>query len=288
VNDGIWKELTARFIEITAFGLAAIMLVAYIFKRESYLRLQAEIAKEQAIAAAKAKSDFLAYTAHELRSPLSFIIGGSEMIYRQILGPLPEKYVEYIKNIHKTALELKHFIDDLLDQIRLEDGKFSIKDEHIDINNLVAELNLVHAAKLADKSMELVTNIQPKIPQLIADLRRVKQILNNLITNAIKYSEQSTTIKLNIFSSNQGITIIVEDQGPGMTKQEINIALMKYGTVRGANKHADSIGLGLPLVKDLIEAHQAKFLISSKKGGGTKITIIFPPERVAANTDSHA
>jgi signal transduction histidine kinase len=281
IQQGLWKEITSRIIEVTILGIVSVLLIVFIYKRETMLRKRAEEAREIAIAASKAKSDFLAYTAHELKTPLSFVVTGSEIMKSQLFGKLPDKYLDYISNIHQSGLELLEFIDDLIDEMRTERGKFKVSNKIIDINSIFLKVLKQNQNKALKQKVIIEIDIEDNLPNVISDSRRLVQIFNNLLSNSIKYSPENTVIKMTAKVNNHELYLIVQDQGFGMSEKDIELAFSKYGTIENKNSEkVESVGLGLPLVKILAEALGAKITVESKKDHGTEIAIIFSVARL--------
>lgn len=272
-----WQAVTSRLYELIIIAMIAVIIAAYIYSRERKLRYKAEDSYQMALSASKGKTEFLAYTSHELRSPLNVIIFGSEMMKSQVFGELSPKYREYAEDIYQNGNDLLHFIEDLMDVTKAdEEGSFSLKPEFVDINEIidrVIKLNITRATKHKVRIEKLISS---DLPKLWADSRRMRQILNNLISNAIKYSPENTRVRVVAHSIDGVMQIVIEDQGFGMTAEQMDIAMQRYGTVQNNNSgKVESIGLGLPLVKQLVDAHKGKFEIESEPGKGTTVTITF-------------
>ena len=227
--------------------------------------------------ATKAKTNFLAFTAHEIRSPLGFILTGSELMTKELIGKLPEKYKEYSTGIYNNAKIILDFITDILDENQIMEGKFKIVNTLANVPEIINEAIRVNVARYSNKKINISSDIEKKLPLLVCDRRRILQIIGNLVSNSIKYSSDNSTIQIAAKVINEGMEIKVIDQGIGMNQDEIPIALSTYGTIH--NRHFDSsnsYGLGLPIVKMLLDAHDANLHIESKKNVGTTVKIIFP------------
>lgn len=281
IKKDIFDKVVMKFMEISFFALGFLLLVIAIYKRETTLRAKAEKAMIAATQATEAKSDFLAFTAHEIRSPLGFIVTGSEVIQKQLLGPVPDSYREYVDGINRNAHLILDFITDILDETHILEGKFSITNSICNVSEIIENTVKMNKARLEEKHSKIKIKIEPKLPQLNCDPRHIFQVLNNLVSNAIKYSFEQTTITIVAKIENECLHLEVIDQGFGMTKEEVKIALTKFGTVH--KKHlnfVESVGLGLPIVQKLLDAHDAKLVIDSAVNVGTTMRVIFPKYRL--------
>lgn len=277
IKNNIFNKVLIKFIEISVFSSFFLILIISIYKRETWLREQAEKASEIAIKATEAKTDFLAYTAHELRSPLGFILTGSEIMKKKMFGNVPDAYMEYVNGIHQNAQLILDFINDILDESHIAEGNFKIENSIVDLTDLIDKAVTTNRTRFNDRKIKIITKIAPNLPKVICDERRMLQALNNLLSNAIKYSHDNTCITISAFIEKEEYCLRVADQGVGMTEEEIQIAFTKFGTVRKKNFNIiQSYGLGLPIVKKLIEAHEARLEIKSTVNVGTEITIVLP------------
>lgn len=246
------------------------------------LKNQLYNAKEIAEAATRGKSEFLASTAHELRSPLNAIIGMSEVIKTKVFGENINSYLEYAGDIEYSGHELLEFITDLIDNSKAESGNFALDNEEwIDIENIIHRAKKLNINTANKAHIRIDVHVQENLPKLFADGRRLRQVLVNLISNSIKYSPADTVINITALINDGKMTLLVVDQGFGMNEDQLSVALTKWGMVKNKNSgKMDSSGLGLPLAKYLVELHGAEFTIESMPGEGTTITMVFPQERV--------
>lgn len=252
-------------------------------------RNAAEISKEVALAASKAKSDFLASTAHELRTPLGQIIVLSEYMKAELFGKMANpKYLDYAAEMHLMGKESLQFIDDLLDEAQAGSGNFEVKNkEDVHIGEIIKRAVKLTVGNAHTNHIVINTEAPEDLPLLYVDPRRVRQILVNLISNAIKYSPEHTSITVSACVKGRQMEVSVRDQGFGMSASEIETALKRFGKVLNQNSDkVESIGLGLPLAKYLAEAHGAEFTIQSESGKGTAVTILFPAEAVRWQEES--
>ncbi len=283
VRNAFWKDITFRVIEIIVIGFVALTIVGFVYNREKNLRRKAEHAKQQTEKALQAKTDFLAYTAHELRSPLAYIISSSEMMIKEAFGKFPQKYHEYVKNINGSSKELLEFIDDLLSEMRAKYSKFDSKESDVDVRDILMRSVRINNINYNHKINFEFTNIE-NMPLLRTDPKRLLQIFNNIISNAIKYSKEGTILKITSESDDEGLKLIFKDQGFGMSSTDIDISRIKFGVVENnREKNTKSVGLGIPLVIELVETLGGKLDISSKIGDGTKVILSFPKSKLRAD-----
>lgn len=234
-------------------------------------------ARDEAELASKVKSEFLANMSHELRTPLNAIIGFSEVTRSEIFGPIGnKKYKEYICDIQSSARHLLELINDILDIARIESGKFEVNDETFSVSEAINGI-----IDFVDSSnVHLHSNISNSIPLISTDKRRFKQIFLNILSNAVKFTEDGGDVNVDVFTDNAGCVVLkVSDTGIGMDKDEIILALKPFEQIdTGLSRKYDGAGLGLPLVKKMVEFQNAKFEIESESGVGTTVTITFPWE----------
>jgi len=241
--------------------------------------------KEIAEAANRTKTEFLANMSHELRTPLNAIIGFSEIVAREMFGPMGnERYRSYAEDIGKSGAHLLSIVNDLLDLSRIEAGKAELHEEPVDVEQAINEaLNMVKASLSSDE-LTLKTEFARPMPKLMADRRVFTQVVLNLLSNAVKFTEEGGFVTASCrVAPNGEFVIAVTDSGIGMPEDEIVNALKPFGQAESYMRHRyKGSGLGLPLSKSLVELHGGSLDIRSKVGGGTTVTIRFPATRVLA------
>lgn len=278
IKNNIVQTLTKRFLEVGFLAGFCLIIIIAIYKRETSLRTKAEQATILANNATKAKTDFLAFTAHEIRSPLGFIVTGSEIMSKELFGKIPAEYTKYVEGIHQNAQIILDFITDILDENQIIEGQFKIVNSLNEIEDIIIRVAEFYLGK---KNISIITDFEPNLPLVICDKKRMTQVIDNLISNSIKYSSKNTAIHISVKMDKGQMLITIIDQGIGMKPEEIPVALSKYGTIhRQDYQKGGSYGLGLPIVKMLLAAHEAILNIESTYGKGTSVKIIFPKSKI--------
>jgi signal transduction histidine kinase len=242
-----------------------------------------EAAKEAAEEASRAKSAFLAVISHELRTPLHAINGFSEILDNQIHGALGDtRYKEYAGHIVSSGQHLLSLINDLLDMSKIEAGEASLQFEEFDPGELISEALKLVQHPIAPGQAQVLVEAAPGLPRLRADKRRIRQILLNLISNAIKFTPCDGRITVSAsWAPTSGMTIQVQDTGIGIAGENLDLVLEPFRQVEDPLSRAhEGSGLGLPLARALIELHGGEIRIESQPSIGTTVTVALPPELV--------
>ncbi|PLW77077.1 two-component sensor histidine kinase [Cohaesibacter celericrescens] len=239
--------------------------------------------RRQAEEASTAKSRFLATMSHELRTPLNAILGFSEIMQNEVLGPLTnEKYKEYVGDIHSSGSHLLNLINEILDLSRIEAGRYKLNEEAVTLAYIAEDCENLLRLRARAKNITIKLSLDSKLPKLWADERAMRQIILNLLTNAVKFTPLGGTIIVSVKNDEDGGQhVSVEDNGPGIPENEITTVLSAFGQGSAAIHSAEEgSGLGLSIVQALVEMHDGKFDLKSELRRGTKVTASFPPARV--------
>ncbi len=245
-------------------------------------------AKEAAERAYAAKSQFLANMSHELRTPLNAIIGFSEMMQRQLLGPIgTEKYLDYIGNIRESGEHLLDLITDILDMSKIEAGKYELDLEEFNLLKVLRLSCHMIEGRALDAQVKVISEIREEdFIDIVADRRAVMQIMLNLLSNAVKFTEPGGQVKAEYIIAEDKVSIRVSDTGIGIPASKLRYVTEPFE--QAANhftRNHEGSGLGLAITKDLIELHGGSMQIESTVGVGTVVTFHLPKDCAATRRD---
>ncbi len=240
-------------------------------------------ARRRAEAANKAKSRFLATMSHELRTPLNAIMGFSEVMEKELLGPIGNDiYRDYARSIYQSGDHLLCIINEILDLSRIEAGRYDLHEETMRLTDIAEDCQRLVKIKADAKALTIVEDFAPDLPHVWADPRALRQICLNLLSNALKFTPKGGRITLIVgHTQDGGQFMTVADTGPGIPKDEIPRVLQAFGQGSLAHETAEGgTGLGLPIVQNLIHLHGGTFDLQSELRKGTEVTVMLPPQRV--------
>jgi signal transduction histidine kinase len=282
-------EVKTRILEINylrdAFIKMAIELKALYDDLEERIRKRTEElehARIQADEANRAKSEFLANMSHELRTPLNSIIGFTEVLQDQLFGPLNEKQLLYLNDVHESAKHLLNLINEILDLSKIEEGKMELEISKFRVKDLADMGLLMFREKAMKHSIALSCEIEPEADiEIEADERKIKQVLFNLLSNAVKFTPDGGSVLLRVrmhrASDMDGIEFVVEDTGVGIKEEDIKRLFQPFSQLETPyNKKYEGTGLGLALSKRLVELHGGKIWCESTLGKGSRFGFVIP------------
>ena len=257
-------------------------------RRQSETALRS--AKVESDMASRTKSEFLANMSHELRTPLNAIIGFSEFIQHIAASGKPsDKTGEYAEHIAGAGRHLLNIISDILDISKIESGTFSLATEMHDLRDLIDACTVLIEPRVREKKQVLDIKADPVLPSVPVDVRRIKQVLINLLSNAHKFTAEGGRIVLVATRTpDNGATIAVADTGIGMSKEQIDHAMTPFGQVQSSYARGhEGTGLGLPIAAALTKLHGGEFQIYSEPGKGTTVFFTLPPAKTNTRSLNH-
>jgi two-component system, cell cycle sensor histidine kinase PleC len=265
---------------------------------KDYLITELEIAKAHSDEARRraedsnlAKSRFLASMSHELRTPLNAILGFSEVMAREVLGPMNNPtYKEYSEDIRQSGAHLLTLINEILDLSRIEAGRFDLNEAELKLDVLVEECCRMMDLKIRGKDIKILTDYDKNLMPVLADETTVRQVIFNLLSNAVKFTPSGGQIRIKIgWTSGGGQYVSIIDNGPGIPEDELELVMTAFRQGSIAIKNAEQgAGLGLPIVQAIMELHGGSFKLKSKLREGTEATVMFPVERVVTRGKTKA
>ncbi|USG62054.1 ATP-binding protein [Sneathiella marina] len=279
------------FLLTTTFGVVLLSFQARIAKareqveREIERQKYEERARHAAEAAERAKSAFLANMSHELRTPLNAVIGFSEIFMDEILGKLGNpKYREYAADINEAGKHLLALINDILDLSKVESGSEKLEEDKIEVVEIIRSAVKLVEHRAGQDVVKIKLKLQDPLLALWADERRLKQILVNILSNAIKFTDAGGEVTLSVScQGNRGYVFQITDTGIGIQSKDIPTVLSRFGQVNGEkNRKNQGTGLGLSLTKALVEQHGGVLDLQSEVNIGTTVTVQFPAERTVS------
>ena len=295
LNDGlelIGREANGGFIPLlVTFGKMGVSnkLCAVIRDMSAWKKAEEELvqARRQAEIASEHKSEFLARVSHEIRTPLNAIIGFSDVMIDERFGSIEnERYREYLRDINRSGVHVLDLINDLLDLSKIESGKMDLSFEAVDLNKIVSETVALMQPQANSQRIIIRTSLSRAVPKVVADARAMRQIIMNLVSNAIKFSQRNGQVIVStVYESNGEVALRIRDTGIGMSESELKDAMQPFHQVPGTgrDRRGEGTGLGLPLTKALVDANRAHFDLESATGKGTIAHVQFPTQRVLAD-----
>lgn len=278
--DDLWMRSSMAVILVALGALVQDKMLTQLKTEKDMEALNIELSRERDRAndANQAKSEFLASMSHDLRTPLNAIMGFSDVINNEMFGPIKNsKYAEYISDIHFSGAYLLQLVNDILDISKIEAHERTLNREFIDFGPLahecLASLESLSEIKKISAQLDIANNLTP----IYADQQSIKQLLMNVIGNAIKFTPYDGAIVLSAIQQNNYHIISVKDNGIGIHEEDLQTITDPFTRVENcASKLYEGTGLGLAIVKSLVEMHDGKLEISSDLGKGTTVTMYFP------------
>ena len=252
-----------------------------VFRDTAIERQRLQAAKMAAETSNRTKSEFLANMSHELRTPLNAIIGFSDVIQSRMFGPISDRYREYAANILTSGNHLLGLINDVLDLSKLEAGQMELREEDVDLANVISLSMRFVESQAKKSSINLAQVIDERARYIRGDERRLRQAVVNLLANAVKFTPSGGSVRVVCAYTDTGVLVVVSDTGVGMSRADIPKAMEPFGQVDSRlSRKYEGTGLGLPLAKDLVELHGGTLTVESEVNIGTTVTIALPATRI--------
>jgi signal transduction histidine kinase len=258
-----------------------VFLIKQMLTRAEELERKLEATLDMVREASSSKSRFLAHMSHELRTPLNAIIGFSDAMKGEMFGDLSPRYLEYVELINTSGKHLHDLINDVLDLSRVEAGKHDIHDETFDLAATIEDCLGMVGERARNAGVKLLVMAAPPAVTLRADPRATKQVLLNLLTNAVKYTGAGGSVMISWADGAGGLAVSIADTGVGISDQALHTVFEPFqrGDSMVASK-TEGTGLGLAISRKLMELHDGTLTLSSKPGVGTVATMLFPASRI--------
>ena len=229
---------------------------------------------------AQQRAEFQSLVAHEIRSPLAVIQGYAGLLSTGQPGPVNGTQREFLSGIDTKIGELVRLLDDFLDYSRIEAGAMTLNVEPIALQEMVSHVIDEHRATAARRRIDLEWRVEPEDASLLADPLRLRQILDNLVGNAVKYADAGGWVRVEVRNDSQAVAISVEDSGPGLPPEQIHLLFEPFARGSTVGRVAGS-GLGLVVVRRLVEAHGGRIDAANVPGGGAVFNVVLPRSSVS-------
>jgi two-component system phosphate regulon sensor histidine kinase PhoR len=235
------------------------------------------IDRSEARAAEQMRVDFVANASHELRTPLSTLIGYTETLRERTSELDGDTQERFLSIVHDEARRMQRVVEDLISLSRIEAEKFTTPTEAVDLEQLI-EVSVESARRMAEeRQSELVTSIAPDLPPIAADASQILQVLDNLVTNALRYGEPGTPVTVSATLEDEMVHVSVTDRGEGIAPEHVKRLTERFYRVdTSRSRSLGGTGLGLSIVKHIVERHRGRLTIESEVGKGTAVHVLLP------------
>ena len=278
--------LTAVVLLIVGLGIVGALVDQHLREIET-AKVELEAALTLADAASKSKTKFLSTMSHELRSPLNAIIGSSERLKDESVTPTDAQYRESVDRILSSGVHLMRLVNAVLDISEFDAGQLRLNDEFLDVGQCVDSAVRFVEPEAQKAGVRLAIAVEPDLPKLCGDAKRINQILINLISNGIRFSPRDGEVRVSAFRRDDGLSLSVADKGIGIAANDIPTALERFGQLdTDPNRQHEGAGLGLPIAQHLMELHGGTLRITSEPGAGTTVIVTFPTRRIVRERSS--
>ena len=297
INRGApqWVEIARTVLEGKTSGRNMVLVTYRDISKAKQVELDAVLLKEKSEEASVAKSRFLANISHELRTPLNAILGFSELLSSPIVTSFPDqKKAEYVGLIHESAKHLLNLLNSILDMSKIENGMYEIFPESFCLRTSLDKTTAIMRGQAEPRGIRLETSGLDELPDIVADERAIRQIMINLLSNAIKFSHDYGLVTVKATRLARTVQISVKDNGVGISNDHLtNLGTPFFQADSKYDRKYDGTGLGLSVVKGLVELHKGSIRFNSRRGEGTTVTVSIPingksGRQVPASTEVHS
>lgn len=238
--------------------------------------IETEAARQRAEHSDKVKSSFLASMSHELRTPLNAVINFTKFVAKGQLGPVNQEQEETLYEVVDSAKHLLNLINDVLDMSKIESGTLTLfVVDNVNIESILNQVVSTGKSLLADKPVEIRTDMEASLPQIRGDRQRLVQIFLNIMSNACKFTDEGS-ITVKAYRSDDEVVVSMTDTGPGIAPEDLSIVFEAFKQTESGLRQGGGTGLGMPITKNLVEAHGGSIHLESELGKGTTFTIHLP------------
>jgi signal transduction histidine kinase/HAMP domain-containing protein len=270
------SQEAARFTEQELGVLTTLAEQIAISVRNAQLFTEAASARDQAERANQVKSMFLASMSHELRTPLNAVINFTKFVVKGIMGPVNERQKETLGTVIDSANHLLNLINDVLDMSKIESGSLNLFiEEHVSLNEILNSVASTATSLLGDKTVQLRLEIADDLPELVGDRQRIMQILLNIVSNACKFTEEGQ-ITISAQPQFDTVQLMVRDTGPGIAPEDQPAVFQPFRQTETGLRQGGGTGLGMPISKSLVEAHDGTMWLESTPGEGASFYVVLP------------
>jgi signal transduction histidine kinase len=278
-REHAFSDMDVRLLETLAASISVALENASLFDETQRLFLEAKEARTAAEQASQAKSAFLSSMSHELRTPLNAIINFVEMVARGMIGPVNQEQVELLDQALHSSKHLLNLINDVLDISKIQAGQLTLFiEEQVSVQVEVEATLSIAGGLVQEKGLQLIRDIDPRLPMVSCDRRRLRQVLLNLISNAIKFTPKGT-VTVSVKNQGQEVLFAVIDTGLGIPPDKVDLIFEPFLQAENGERQMHGTGLGLPISRSLVRAHGGELWVDSQPGEGSAFFFTLPVKR---------
>ena len=281
--DAALSQVALLRVAVVVLLLAATYFLALAGSRVSRQRAQLATANVELARLTKAKSEFLANMSHELRTPLNAILGFSDVLRQQLFGPLNDKQQEYMSDVNESGRHLLNLINDILDLSKVEAGKYELEATRFSLPETLRSSLVMVRERAIKHGVTMTLLMTEDLADVVADERKVRQVLLNLLSNAVKFTPEGGTIQLSAARDGESVRISIRDSGVGISPEDQAKIFEEFQQAKHGRRVEESTGLGLTLSKRFVELHGGRIWVESEPGRGSTFSFTLPLAATASS-----